>query len=253
MRGLATIAVSTLTLAIAGTVAVRAQESRCADCHLANPDAPELAHLIDWERSAHGRAGVGCESCHGGDPSTFERLEAHRGVLSSRNPASPAHRSSLPRTCGRCHAGAFVAFQRSRHFALLGEGDDQVPVCTTCHGSVAAQLLSPRALQTHCDRCHRDGGPAPAQAPVAKRARDLLLDVEETRASLRQAAHSIHRVRDAERRAGLERDLEQATVPVEEAIQAGHAFVFDAVEERLGVARGRADRLLEALANPAAP
>jgi hypothetical protein len=250
MRGLDSLRACALASLVAAAVAAQAPESRCADCHLANPDAPELAHLIDWERSAHGRRAVGCESCHGGDPGTFERLEAHRGVLSSRNPASPAHRSSLPRTCGRCHAGAFVAFQRSRHFALLEQGDTTVPECSTCHGSVAAQLLSPRALEAHCERCHRDGGSAPAQAPVVSRARALLTEIAEVRSLLHQSAHSIRRVRDADRRARLEGELAQARVPLEEAIEAGHAFVFDAVEERLGVARRRADALVESLANP---
>ena len=37
-----------------------------------------------------------------------------------------------------------------------------------------------------------------------------------------------------------------------EAVLAGHSFVFDRLEERLGVARRRAETLLERLANPPA-
>src|SRR3970282_2548491 len=58
-----------------------AQGTRCADCHLANPDAP--GHLYAWERSAHGQHNVGCEACHGGDATTFESFAAHRGILNS--------------------------------------------------------------------------------------------------------------------------------------------------------------------------
>jgi hypothetical protein len=229
---------------------IGAQDSRCADCHLANPNAPETGHLIDWERSAHGRSGVGCDSCHGGDPTTFDRLRAHLGVLGSRNPASLAHRDHLPQTCGKCHPGPFVAFQKSRHFALLGEGDPAVPVCSTCHGEVAAHLLSPRALQAHCERCHREGGVAPAHAPLAARARELLEGVDEVRAMLHQASTSIRRIHDAERRARLEAELTQAAVPLHEAVDAGHAFVFEDLAERLRLARRRADALLDRLVNP---
>ena len=58
---------------------------------------------------------VGCDSCHGGNPDTFESLRAHRGVLSSFNPSSPVHRTQLPATCGACHVGPYVNFQASRH------------------------------------------------------------------------------------------------------------------------------------------
>jgi Cytochrome c7 and related cytochrome c/Cytochrome c554 and c-prime len=238
-------------VAISASAELGAQDSRCADCHLANPDAPETGHLIDWERSAHGRGGVGCDSCHGGDPSTFDRLRAHLGVLGSRNPASLAHRDNLPQTCGKCHPGPFVAFQKSRHFALLGEGDPAVPVCSTCHGEVAAQLLSPRALEARCQRCHREGGVAPAHAPLAARARELLEGVDQVRALLHQAHSSIRRIRDAERRARLEAELTQVAVPLHEAVEAGHAFVFDSLEDRLGLARRRAEALLDRVVNPA--
>ena len=74
-------------------------QSSCADCHYANPDAP--GHLSEWERSAHGRHAVGCEKCHGGDPTSFDAFRAHQGILDSRNPASPVNRTNLPRTCGQ--------------------------------------------------------------------------------------------------------------------------------------------------------
>ena len=56
-------------LLVAGLMGARAsgqvQQSRCADCHRGRPDAPGARHVSDWERSAHGRRGVGCDSCHG--------------------------------------------------------------------------------------------------------------------------------------------------------------------------------------------
>ena len=77
----------------------RAQSSSCVDCHYANPDAP--CHLSEWKRSAHGRHDVGCEKCHGGDPTVYDAFRAHLGILGSRNPSSPVNRVNLPRTCGQ--------------------------------------------------------------------------------------------------------------------------------------------------------
>jgi hypothetical protein len=34
--------------------------SACADCHFARPEAPAQDHLLNWERSPHGRNNVGC-------------------------------------------------------------------------------------------------------------------------------------------------------------------------------------------------
>jgi hypothetical protein len=223
-----------------------AQQSRCADCHVANPDAP--GHLGEWDVSPHGRGNVGCEACHGGDATTFERVPAHRGILNAANPASPVHRTNLPATCGTCHTGPFVAFQKSRHFALLGAGDPNGPTCSTCHGEVAARLLSPRGLESRCARCHAPNRPAghPEFPALGRTMHEGVIDV---RAALDQARAMIRRVKNTALRAELEAAWQQAEVPLIEARQSGHAFVFDNLEERLGVARRRTDALLDRLAN----
>ena len=53
--------------------------------------------------------------------------------------------------------------------------------------------------------------------------------------------------------AQLEAAYTQAEVPLTEAANAGHAFVFTALRERLETARRRSAVLLEDLANPPAP
>lgn len=227
-----------------------AQESLCADCHFANPQAdPDPDHLIDWERSPHGRERVGCESCHKGDASTTETFLAHQGVLTSRNPSSPVNKDNLPRTCGACHTGAFVAFQKSRHFQLLQEGIEDGPSCSTCHGAVAANLLSPRRLEAQCEKCHGPNRRFP-QEGVAFQARRLLEEATLVRELLRQADELIRRVDDDARREMLEQARQQAQVPLTEAVQAAHAFVFDQTKERLTTARERSIALLDELANP---
>ncbi|MGH9460716.1 MAG: cytochrome c3 family protein [Vicinamibacteria bacterium] len=225
-------------------------QSSCGDCHVANPDAPEASHLQDWEFSAHGRNQVGCEACHGGNATTFEPFRAHQGVLNSSNPASPVNWQNVPETCGGCHIGPFVAFQKSAHFKLLKDGNESSPNCTTCHGEVAAQLLSPSGLAKRCESCHGDPGGTSYHPDYPAQGKLLLDLVKETRTLLSQAPPLISRIADASRRARFEEAYRQAEVPLIEAVNTGHAFSFAELEERLAVAVGRTEALLKELANP---
>lgn len=224
-------------------------QSRCADCHFANPGSVSANHLSDWDLSAHGRKNVGCETCHGGDPKSFETFVAHKGILARTNPASPVHRVNLPKTCGTCHTGPMVAFSRSKHAELLTAGDKNGPTCTTCHGEAAGIRLSPKALEAECATCHAAGKIAP-HPEFPGRGRLAVEGLRETRALLKDARSAIARVKDKARRASLEQAAQQAEVPIIEATQAGHAFVYDQLEERLTTARARIAALFDRLANP---
>ena len=230
---------------------VLAQRSRCADCHYAHPEAPAPRHLADWERSAHGRNNLGCEECHGGNASTFESFLAHQGMLDSHDPASPTLSRNLPETCGACHMGPLVAFRESTHYELLRQGDDTAPTCSTCHGSVAANFLSPKTLAKRCESCHGEGEVAyRIEHPILGRL--LLEKVLEVRKLLDHSKHLIRHIKDEPRRRRLEETYRQAEIPLTEAAQAGHSFVFDKLQEYLDVARLRAKNLLGELANPSA-
>jgi hypothetical protein len=237
---------------VAGLVAFTASpahaQNRCADCHIANPDAP--GHISEWDTSAHGRNNVGCETCHGGNATTFEAPLAHRDILSSVNPASPVAYANLPRTCGSCHTGPYVAFQKSKHFEMLAQGNTNGPSCATCHGAVAARLLSPKSLESQCASCH-GAGKANARPEFPAQARQMQEGIRDVRADLDEAQKAIRRIKDPARRTSLEADYQQAEVPLIEATNSGHAFVFDNLQERLGVARTRTAALLERLANQA--
>jgi hypothetical protein len=226
-----------------------AQQSRCADCHFSRPEAPDPDHLADWDRSAHARNNIGCERCHGGDATTFESMVAHRGVLNSTNPASPVNRRNLSATCGACHTGPLIAFRKSQHFALLEKDDNRVPVCSTCHGAVGSRRPSARALETQCAQCHGPNriAPRPERAEAARTLYDAL---HESRDQMKMVKTLVGRVTDKPRRTQLEGAYQQADVPLIEAVQAGHEFLYDALKERLSVARKRIDALIGELTNP---
>jgi hypothetical protein len=223
------------------------QEHHCADCHFAQAlEPPASIHLSEWQSSAHGRADVPCSGCHGGDPTTFEPLRAHAGVLSSGNPGSPTHWRNLPRTCGGCHPGAWEAFQSSRHLGLLDSGE-RGPTCATCHGSVAAHLLSSKGLERACRSCHREGREA-GHADYPALARDLHERIVEVRELLRPALRMVRAEPEEARRLDLERRYRAAEAPLREVVERAHSFELDGFEERLSAAAGRARELLGELA-----
>lgn len=222
--------------------------SLCADCHFANSGQPNPMHLQEWDLSAHGRAGVGCESCHGGNPDTVESFLAHQSIVRGGGLDSPVNRRNLPVTCGKCHTGPFTEFQTSKHYLLLRNGAGQGPTCSTCHGNVAAHLFSPKSLEGECNSCH-GRGKKQERIEYAANARLLLQRTRDTRAMLDGVKPLIKRVKDQKLRESLQYDYDQALVPLQEAAHAGHSFVFDKVEERLGVAAARAEALSERIAN----
>ena len=240
-----------MTLGI-GVAAAQSTVSRCADCHFANPGSASLWHLSDWENSAHGRKGVGCEGCHGGDQTTFESLPAHRGILKSTQFGSPMHRMNIPKTCGTCHPGPFRAFQQSKHYELLREGNRDVPTCTTCHGNAGAYLLSPKALSAECFRCHGPGKVAP-RTDYPPEGKIHLAMVREIRQTLDDAATLIKRIKPREARTRREAELREARESLSLAVYSAHMFVFDEMNTRLEKARARADALLMGLKTPEQP
>lgn len=249
-RCLVLLSFSLAGLLAAGTaVAQPATPSRCADCHFARPDAPGQYHVLDWDRSPHGRNNVGCQACHGGDATTFESLLAHRDIQHPSAPGSPLNPRNLPATCGTCHAGPYVAFQDSEHFLMLRNGDRSAPTCVTCHGAAGTQLLSPRALEARCNSCHGPDEAAP-RARRAARARELYEEILTARRELAEAQRFIRRTSDPARRQRLEDAHQQAEVPLIQAVHAGHTFEYDELVQRLEVARQRTSALLEQLANP---
>lgn len=226
----------------------RAQESRCASCHYANITSPRQDHLQAWDNSPHDRNNIGCEKCHGGDASTFEKTLAHRGILNSANAQSKVHRRNLPTTCGGCHVGPFVSFQDSRHYQLLQTGQDTGATCSTCHGSVDGHLLSAKSLAARCDSCHGPKGTAP-RSDRAQQVRAQYEELRQVREQMKLAQSLIRKVDNTERRTQLTDEYEQAQVPLTRAINAGHKFVYDELREYLAVAQQRSAALVSKLAN----
>lgn len=141
-----------------------------------------------------------------------------------------------------------MAFEDSRHYQLLQEGNSKGPTCSTCHDEVSGGLLSAKALASRCNWCHGPGEIAP-RAERARVVREQYESLAAVREELKLAQSLIRRVSDKTRRTELTTALEQAQVPMTRAVNAGHKFVYDELRDQLAVAQKRAEALLARLAN----
>ena len=214
----------------------------CAACHLRLAlTRSAITHVDQWVTSRHALARVGCEKCHGGDATTSNQAAAHRGVMNSADPSSAVHRMALPASCGRCHQPEGDAFARSAHQKLLSQGDARVPTCTSCHSSMAADVLSPIALETQCLYCHHND--REGRAPLAKRE---LEEVIRLRTTLTRAKRQVA-VMDSDRRTSLTSQWTDADVSLRAVVAAIHAFDQRRVEELLRDSKDQTERLVATL------
>lgn len=136
--------------------------SMCGVCH---PDV-----RVQSERGVHRSEGVGCNSCHGGDPNATTVATAHRAPF-----RGIPRRRDVPALCASCHSQVermrpynlpsdqYVLYQTSQHGIRLAKGDEHVAVCTDCHGvhgilppSDPRSSVFARNIPNTCGKCHGD-------------------------------------------------------------------------------------------------
>ena len=140
---------------LAASAALAATDNQCVACHEAEQLPISLGHSFDeWRASAHGRSGVGCEKCHGGDAHAKDAATAHVGVLPAHDVKSLVSTRNLARTCGGCHQAEYDAYAKTVHAKEVAE-QGQGATCYTCHGSMATTLPSPAVLSERCAECHK--------------------------------------------------------------------------------------------------
>jgi nitrate/TMAO reductase-like tetraheme cytochrome c subunit len=161
---------------------------------------------------------------------------------------SPVNRRNLATTCGTCHTGPLIAFQKSKHYELLQSASSNGPTCSTCHGEVDGRVLSAKALASECSDCHGPGERAP-RSERARQVREQYEALAVVREQMKLAQSLIKRVDDKTRRASLTEAYQQAEVPLRRAVDAGHQFVYGDLREYLAVARTRVEALLSSMAN----
>ena len=125
----------------------------CIPCHTEKTPAA----VAQWQGSAHAKAGIGCEKCHGSDHDKIVRGEAKVGM----------------KVCAPCHKKAYDEHRLSRHGMGLHSGwgctrglpDRKKDECRFCHQEgdemprsdvQCARFLkqSPEMGEIGCNYCH---------------------------------------------------------------------------------------------------
>lgn len=146
------------------------QPNTCVECHL-SLEGPLVEAVNNWNQSIHKKAGIACQDCHGGDPSSYdEAMEPAKGFKGKPK------KEDIPALCAGCHSDAkrmrvynlrtdqYAFYQQSIHGKRLAKDKDpKVATCVDCHGNHAVfSRKDPRSpvyrpnIITTCGKCHSD-------------------------------------------------------------------------------------------------
>lgn len=164
-----------LSCAFLAALPVSAQSpkpSQCLTCHQEMEGDEGPSH--DFALDIHAQRGLGCQDCHGGDP-TLDDMDAVRASKSWRGAPK---RSDIPAFCARCHSDAafmhehnpklpidqLEKYKTSVHGQrLFGKNDEKVATCVSCHtahkigdAAMPHSTTHPANIPATCGKCHSD-------------------------------------------------------------------------------------------------
>ena len=123
------------------------------------PLAPHERVFVDSEFAEDENHGeLGCEECHGGDPSEPDWKKAHAGVV--KDPSYPDAADS----CGMCHEDIAENYQSSLHVSL---SPFQKIIDMRANPSAAVHQKVDDAREFHCRSCHSSCGQCHISRPEA--------------------------------------------------------------------------------------
>jgi len=151
------------------------QQSTCVSCHLEEVDEDHTKLVEEHLNGVHAKRGVGCEGCHGGDPTAEEAEDA---MDEKAGYTGKLARHLIPAMCAHCHAdpnymrgfNPNIPTDQYSKYLISGHGkrltkkrDPKVAVCTSCHGTHG--ILAPNDpsssvyslnIPNTCAKCHSD-------------------------------------------------------------------------------------------------
>ena len=134
----------------------------CARCHgdaaVIKQGNIRIGNVVAlYKDSIHGQAisksgllvAANCTSCHD-----------HHDIRQKSDPESRVYRTTIPATCGTCHAGVKTTFDQSAHGAALAAKNPKAPVCADCHTAHSIQRADVSTWKLdvirECGTCHAD-------------------------------------------------------------------------------------------------
>jgi hypothetical protein len=216
----------------------------CVECHQRAETVNALPawyqdQFIHWYGSVHGRKGITCDKCHGGDPNQASKKQAHRGVKPPGDSKSRIHYRNLPETCGACHKGVYEQFIQSRHYQNL-KADRLAPTCTTCHGfEMDIGGVEPLQIAGRCSMCH---SPQRGIKPeVAELTRQIFDGAALTEQAIQKAQMVIELAKEQGQQPGdAERLIRMAQDRFRKTGELWHNFRLDAFKQELTEIQGMA-------------
>jgi hypothetical protein len=149
------------------------EENTCISCH-EELGGKHAQITKDWAEGVHAARGVGCVSCHGGDPT---QADAEASMSPDAGYLGPLPKERIPGLCGSCHTRVDLMrpfdlptdqldqYWQSQHGQALLEGDPDVATCFDCHDGHRVLKVSDPGSEVYpsnepamCARCHADEG-----------------------------------------------------------------------------------------------
>ncbi len=171
-----------------------ADTSSCIACHRGADESRLRKPVLAWPVDVHAAAGLGCESCHGGDPKRIAAQDPDEAADHAMDPAKgfkpPPDRIEIPQFCARCHSDPaymkrynpqlrvdqYTEYRTSVHGKLNAAGDTKPATCVDCHGIHGIRPVSHPSAPTFaqnvpktCAHCHADSTlMAPYKIPTSQ-------------------------------------------------------------------------------------
>lgn len=215
------------------------RSNHCITCHSQVTQPLALSNrYFEWHSSAHQERGVSCEKCHGGDPSTPDKIKAHAGIYPYANQQSQIHFRNLPTTCKSCHQGVAQSFVESKHYQNLkttGLG----PSCATCHAHMASEVvLSPQQISNLCAYCHNTiNGALPPQLAIGEKAEAVMQSLNRADVAVGWATSLLQEAEMKRRNIAVERmQVTAAQGMLKDAKFSWHAFDLEVTQKKADAA-----------------
>ena len=159
------------------------------ECHTSTLMKFAQSNYEQWTNSKHALFNVTCDNCHGGNPNSNIKEQAHVGVLLDSDPNSSVFYRNVPQTCGKCHIEELKNFKDSAHYQRL-QALRQAPACDTCHVPHEFKVLNTSQFHDLCSQCHNINMKiAPSDAP--DKAIAALEDADKLKGEIQKADDAI--------------------------------------------------------------
>lgn len=211
------------------------KDNNCVGCHakLSNPYRL-TSRFAEWQISTHKEKLVGCEKCHGGDPTIKDEKRAHAGIVLPQDAKSKLHQKNLPATCSACHPGIVSSFVESMHYQKL-QGAGIGPSCSTCHVHMASQVLyTPEETAAMCSTCHNSPNKLmPLRPEIPQKANEVMQAIRRANTTVMWADRLIEQAEAKKMDVSDEKQEQKiAKAVMAEAKIGWHAFNLDVVRRK---------------------